>query len=55
MLAVKPQPFPQLRTLQVLQCKLQDESQLQKVAQRASLEAAAAAQQQAALKQHVIV
>ena len=40
--------------LQLLERKLQEESQLQKTVQRANLEGAAAAQQQTALKQHVI-
>lgn len=39
---------------QDLEAKLQDESSLLKSLQRANLEAAAAAQQQSALKQHVI-
>lgn len=40
--------------VQELEVKLQDEAQLYKTLQRANLEAAAAAQQQTALKQHVI-
>lgn len=40
--------------VQELEAKLQDEAQLYKTLQRANLEAAAAAQQQTALKQHVI-
>ncbi|DBA76291.1 TPA: hypothetical protein ACH3X1_010005 [Trebouxia sp. C0004] len=40
--------------IQELETKLQDEAQLHKTLQRASVEAAAAAQQQTALKQHVI-
>ena len=40
--------------LQALERKLHDESQIQKTLQRANLEAAAAAQQQTALKQHAI-
>ena len=41
--------------IQVLELKLQDEAQLQKSLRRASLGAAAAAQQQTALKQHVML
>ena len=51
--ATKPHLASSCR-LQLLELQLQDESQLQKTLQRANLEAAAAAQQQTALKQHVI-